>query len=82
MFPNPFHQQATVQFTAQQTGLIKLELYDLKGQRIKKLFEGAVTAGSKCSYPLEAANLSTGLYIVRLTTATEVVTQKVAYTTE
>jgi hypothetical protein len=82
VFPNPFHKQATVQFTATQSGPVRLELYNLKGQRVQQLFEGSVTAGTLCSYPLAAATLSTGLYLVRLTTAREVVNQKVAYTTE
>ncbi|MBW3127676.1 PA14 domain-containing protein [Hymenobacter profundi] len=82
IYPNPFSKQATVQFSVQQRSQVTLALYNLTGQQIRSLFDGQVEAGVQNSVSMESVGLSNGLYIVRLVTGTEVVSQKVSYAGE
>ena len=79
-YPNPFGARTTVQFSVAQSGPVVVTLHNLTGQLVRRLFAGPVAAGSPRTFCLDAAGLSAGLYVVRLTTATEVVTQKLSCT--
>ncbi len=80
IFPNPFSQRATVEFGVAQSGPVTLALYNLQGQLVRQLFAGQQAAGLTHSFSLDASGLSTGLYIVHLMTANEVITQKLICT--
>ena len=77
--PNPFTQQATVQFSVPEGGAVSLELYDLQGRLVQKLLNDTVPAGIPQTLNLNAPGLSTGVYLVRLTTPKAVVNYRVVY---
>ncbi len=76
-YPNPFTTSATVEFTLPNTDEVKLEVYDVQGKLVRRLYEGTATAKELQSYALSAEGLSQGVYIVKLVTSTKVLTQKV-----
>lgn len=78
--PNPSQGQATIKFSAGSSGKTFVALYDLQGALVKVLFNGEMEAGSTHSLPLEAGNLRSGLYLVRLHTAGQTTYKKVVIT--
>jgi len=68
VYPNPFAQQATVEFTFSQTQSYSLELYDTFGRKVQQIATGQAQANTPYAYTIEGAGLNEGLYIVRLIT--------------
>lgn len=64
-FPNPFNPSTEIRFALPAEGHVSLALYDLTGRRVRTLIDRAMDAGSY-SYHLDAAGLSSGVYIYRL----------------
>jgi hypothetical protein len=79
VFPNPFSSNATIEFNTLKTGTVTVELFNLQGQLVRKLYAGEATGGTPQRVSLNAPGLSTGIYLVRLTTGNEVVNQRVSY---
>jgi len=70
LFPNPFNHETTIQFSITRASQVKLEIYNLNGQKIKTLFNGILKSGlhrmnwnGKNDLGSIAA---TGLYFIRL----------------
>ena len=82
VYPNPFSQQATVQFSVVKAGTAELSLLNLEGQVVRKLYAGPVAAGAAQSAVVPAAGLRNGLYMLRLVTPTGVLYQKVSCSSE
>lgn len=64
-YPNPFNPSTTLRFNLQQSGNVRLQVYDLQGRLVSTLREGRLAAGSY-QVPFNATNLSSGIYLVRL----------------
>lgn len=64
-YPNPFNPTTTLEFTLSNNTDIKLDLYDIRGRYIKTLIEDHLYSG-KYTFLLNAVELSSGLYICRL----------------
>ena len=45
-YPNPFNPTTTIRFNIPEDGLVKLEVYDILGQRVKQLLNTELTPGS------------------------------------
>lgn len=78
-YPNPFSEATTIVFNLANTGFTKLEVYDLKGTRIKTLVEQNLDRGDheiewRVSEPGVA---SCGVFLLKLTTATTCMTRKI-----
>ncbi|WP_133659749.1 T9SS type A sorting domain-containing protein, partial [Hymenobacter sp. UV11] len=82
VFPNPFSQQATVQFSVVKTGMVNLTLLNTEGQLVGKLYSGTVEAGTTQAAVVKADGLRNGLYVLRLVTPTGVLYQKVSCSSE
>lgn len=68
-YPNPFKKQTTVSFTLPSAqNKVILDIYNLMGTRIKRLFEGKANGGEAYSFEFDRNILATGAYFVRLTT--------------
>ena len=63
IFPNPFHNQTTIEYELSQSGNVDLSLMDMNGKRIKHLFTGQQQKGIH-TFQLNAAGLSRGMYFV------------------
>ena len=65
-YPNPFNPSTKIEFTARHSGNAELIVYNITGQKIKQLYNGAVKAGQKYIFDFEARNLAAGVYFYRL----------------
>lgn len=65
-FPNPFSEEAAMQFSLSVSDGVSLELYASTVQRVVGLFEGRVEAGQEVAVPVSGEGLSNEFYIHRL----------------
>lgn len=67
IFPNPFSNQAVISYSTPFNGQVQLEVFDVKGQRIRSLVNKSLENGSY-RYVLNAdeLKLSTGIYLIKL----------------
>jgi len=65
-YPNPFNPVTTIRFELKETGMTKLDVFDIAGRHVRTLLNGSVEAGA---YDLrfDASALSSGVYFYRLT---------------
>jgi len=66
-FPNPFNPATTIRFTLPETGTVRIEAYNIRGQRTADIFHGEMTAGEKTAL-WKPENLSGGVYFIHITT--------------
>jgi hypothetical protein len=64
-YPNPFNPSTTISFDLAQSSNVKLEVFDMLGQRIAKLLDGNKSQGTH-SVRFDGVSLSSGMYIYRL----------------
>ncbi|HUH32332.1 MAG TPA: T9SS type A sorting domain-containing protein, partial [Daejeonella sp.] len=68
-FPNPFSSQLYVTFTLPTAERrVVLEIYDLSGNRLKKLFAGNTEANKAYTFPVDASDFQGTVFNVRLVT--------------
>ena len=70
IYPNPFNPQTTIAFDLVKSGRTRVDVYDVRGHRIKSLWQGTMEAGSH-RLPWNGrddrgANVASGVYFVRL----------------
>lgn len=82
-FPNPFNGFTNIWFDVPQTADVRLEVYNLLGQRVRTLFAGKVQAGTQQTrwdgLDESGRNLPSGVYFYRLVTPSSAVTKKLLY---
>lgn len=74
-YPNPFNPSTNISFDLPSQSHIKLEVFNLLGQKVAELVNQPLTAGTY-SYSFDASGLSSGIYIYRLETGQSSVTRK------
>ncbi|MCH8524724.1 MAG: phospholipase D-like domain-containing protein [Balneolales bacterium] len=74
-YPNPFNPSTSIRFELPVSDQIRLEVYDVLGQRIAVLVDGAMQAGVH-EVRFDGANLSSGVYVYRLQAGNTVLTRK------
>jgi hypothetical protein len=75
-YPNPFSRLVTISFSLPQRGQAVLELYDLRGVRLRHVYEGTVAAKETITVEVEEKGLAEGMYLLRLKTATHMIHQR------
>jgi len=45
-YPNPFNPETTISFSLNESGLTKIEIYNIKGEKVEKLLASKLSAGS------------------------------------
>lgn len=77
-FPNPFNPVTHLRFAVAERQPLTLALYDLAGRQVQVLYTGTPVAGALETVRLDASQLPSGTYVVRLTgrdfTATQMIT--------
>lgn len=68
--PNPFNPDTAISFALQSTGNVVLEIYNLKGQKVKTLVNGILASGDH-KYEWNGSDekgekVSSGIYLYRL----------------
>ncbi len=71
-YPNPFNPTTTIQFEMTTPATIKLEVYNIAGQRVHIYTPGRLNQGVHY-YVFDASGLSSGMYLYRLTAENTVV---------
>jgi hypothetical protein len=73
--PNPFNPSTVIRFNLEKQQQVKLQIFDILGQRVATLVDGIRQAGSY-EVRLDAADLSSGVYFYRLQGGNQQLTRK------
>jgi hypothetical protein len=65
-YPNPFNAQTVIEYQLPVNATVKLEVYNLLGEKVATLVNGAEEAGYR-SVTWDASEVSSGLYFYKLT---------------
>ncbi|HXG00823.1 MAG TPA: T9SS type A sorting domain-containing protein [Bacteroidota bacterium] len=74
-YPNPFNPTTTIQFALPSASHVRLEVFNLLGQRVETLVNGFKEAGTY-TLQFDASDLPTGIYFYRLQAGQFVQTRK------
>ncbi len=66
-YPNPFNASTTIELTVSTSQHVKVEVFNLVGQRVGVLFDSQTEPGQKLSLEFSAGNLTSGVYLYRAT---------------
>lgn len=67
VFPNPAQDNTMIEFSLEQNDNVSLEIVDLNGKVVQNVYSGDLGAGQH-RFPIATAELSAGMYLVRLVT--------------
>ena len=76
VYPNPFNTQASIHYTLVNGANVRLSLFNVLGEEVALLASGWKTRGEH-SVAFDAGDLPTGLYLVRLQSASQVSIRRV-----
>lgn len=74
-FPNPFASTTTIRYGLPEQAPVRIELYNVVGQRVALLFNETQQAGWH-RITLDASNLASGTYIYRITAGSATATRR------
>jgi len=75
-YPNPFNPTTQISFTLPQAQQVTLKVYDMLGREVATLANRKMFSSGMSTLNFNASNLSSGLYIYRLTSGNVAVTRK------
>ncbi|WP_142455898.1 T9SS type A sorting domain-containing protein [Gracilimonas mengyeensis] len=68
-YPNPFNPTTVISYQLAQNSTVNLKVYDMLGREVASLVSGERMAAGSHEVQFDASNLSSGMYIYRLSTA-------------
>jgi hypothetical protein len=74
-YPNPFNPLTNIGFTVHGSGVVTLKVFDVLGKEVATLANENLPAGSY-TVQLNAEDLASGIYFVRLASGGRVLTMK------
>ncbi len=74
-YPNPFNPTTDIVYSVPKQSRVKLEVFNVLGQRVASLVDETKIAG-QYSVSFGASNLSSGVYVYRLSTETQTISKK------
>lgn len=74
-YPNPFNPTTTIRYDLPESSEVRLEIYNVMGQRVAVLVNAHQASGSH-SVSFDASNLASGIYHYRLQSGNQVLTRK------
>ena len=80
VYPNPFNEAVTFEFTTTRDVDAVLEIHNMLGQKITVLFDARVSEGVTNTVKYKPVEVSTGILIYRLIMGEEVRTGRILYT--
>jgi hypothetical protein len=76
VYPNPFNSSATIRFTLPSAGEVRVDVYNLLGERVATLADGRMQSGEH-RILWTGDGLTSGTYLVRMTAGNRVQTRKI-----
>ncbi len=80
IWPNPSNGVATISISPINSGIIKLDVVDIKGNIVKHILTKSLISGQKYSIDADFADLAAGIYVVQLSGSGELTTKKLIIT--
>jgi hypothetical protein len=74
-YPNPFNPATTISFYLPRESQVRLEVFNVLGQKVVTLIDGKRAAGNY-SASFDASLVSSGIYFYRLSTSTQTISKK------
>jgi flagellar hook assembly protein FlgD len=78
-YPNPFNPSTTIRFSLANAGKVNLAIYNIAGQKIRQLVSETMQPGSHAvrwdGRNDKGQTVSSGTYIMRLSTGSSIVTK-------
>lgn len=74
-YPNPFNPSTTISYSIPQAGFVKLAIYNILGQEVAMLVNGAMETGNY-KIAFDASSLSTGTYFYKLENGQQTLVKK------
>lgn len=74
-YPNPFNPSTQIRFDIPQNGKVTLDVFNMLGQKVATLVNKDLSTGTH-SVNFDATNLSSGMYLYKLTSGNSTITQK------
>lgn len=71
-YPNPFNPGTTLSFDLPQTDVVSLKVYDGTGRLVSVLHQNTTMNAGRHTTPFDASQLTSGIYLYRLSTASGV----------
>ena len=76
-YPNPFNPSTVIQYSVPSESVVKLEVFDLLGQKVSTLINEYKTAGKyQAEVNMSANNFVSGVYFYRLTAGKTILSKK------
>ncbi|RYZ46165.1 MAG: T9SS type A sorting domain-containing protein, partial [Sphingobacteriales bacterium] len=79
-YPNPFSSSSTINLNMSVTSDVQLQLYDVNGKLVQRLFAGLAEAGVNYQFDVEGEDLPAGLYMCRLVSGSQTANIKLVLT--
>ncbi|MBD3233968.1 MAG: T9SS type A sorting domain-containing protein [candidate division Zixibacteria bacterium] len=76
-YPNPFNASTTISYTLPEASRVRMDIYNLRGQRIETLVDGAQQAG-EYFVTWDASQVASGVYFYKLTAGKNTFTKKMS----
>lgn len=74
-YPNPFNPTTQIDYTLPESSEVQLEVFDITGRKVSTLIDGTQASGTH-SVTFDGSELSSGVYIYRLTAGEQVLTRQ------
>ncbi len=74
-YPNPFNPTTNIRYQMGETGEVRIDVFNIVGQRVATLVNGTRTAGSH-TIQFDGTRLSSGVYLVRMQAGGNIFTNK------
>jgi len=74
-YPNPFNPSTQIAFDIAATGHVQMDVFDIMGRKVATLVNNTIPVGTY-SVSFDGENLSSGMYIYRMTSGSSVQTRR------
>jgi hypothetical protein len=75
-YPNPFNPSTQITFSVPEAQGVTLDVYNMLGQHVATLANNEMVSAGSHAYNFDASQLSSGVYLYKLSTANQSVVKK------
>jgi predicted CXXCH cytochrome family protein len=75
-YPNPFNPTTRISFELKESGKVTLQVFNILGQEVARIVDGKLMSQGKHTVEWKAVNVSSGVYLYKLTTSKFTATRK------